>query len=155
MARMDHARVPERMNLVERCLACEAERSGPWWGEAPERPENINEASDVAELQAHTRPTRVPSRGSAMSLVSRFGVLRTPYSPQSVGRRQTLASGSADQLAKHRHGFSQSIASFDLSGHSGASPPKFVFVSPHAFPLAFVFYSDVLDPPFVFSDPEE
>ena len=44
-----------------------------WWGEAPERPESINEASDVAELQAHARPMRVPSRGSAMSLVSRFG----------------------------------------------------------------------------------
>jgi hypothetical protein len=44
-----------------------------WWGEAPERPDNTNEATDVGELQGHVRAIRMPSRGSAVSLVSRFG----------------------------------------------------------------------------------
>jgi hypothetical protein len=44
-----------------------------WWGEAPERTDNVDEASDVGEFQGHTSTMRVPSRGSAMALVSRFG----------------------------------------------------------------------------------
>ena len=34
---------------------------------------NADEASDVGEFKGHAGTIRVPSRGSAMSLVSRFG----------------------------------------------------------------------------------
>ena len=44
-----------------------------WWGEAPERPDNINEGTDVGEFQGHARPTPVPSVGLPCCLVSRFG----------------------------------------------------------------------------------
>ena len=37
-------------------------------GEAPERPDNTNEGTDVGKLQGQARPMRVPSRGAAVSL---------------------------------------------------------------------------------------
>ncbi len=34
-----------------------------WWGEVPEWPENLNEATDVGESQGRGRPMRLPSVG--------------------------------------------------------------------------------------------
>jgi hypothetical protein len=36
---------------MECCLACEADRSGTWWGEAPERPKGFN-GGDVLNQSA-------------------------------------------------------------------------------------------------------
>ena len=43
-------------------------------GEAPEALDNVDEASDVVNSKANVSRMGVPSRGSAMSLVSAFGV---------------------------------------------------------------------------------
>jgi hypothetical protein len=43
-----------------------------WWGEAPECPATLNEVGSVDESQSYARPMRVPSRRSAVSLVSRL-----------------------------------------------------------------------------------
>jgi hypothetical protein len=37
---------------MERCLACEADSSGTWWGEAPERPKGFN-GGDVLNQSAY------------------------------------------------------------------------------------------------------
>ena len=53
-----------------------------WWGEAPKGMDNVDEASDVEEFKGHAGTICVPSRGSAMSLLSRFGVTPPNWGPK-------------------------------------------------------------------------
>ena len=87
MTLMGNARVPKRVKQI-------------WWGEAPERPDNTNEAADIGELQGHTRAMRVPSRGSAMSIVSRFGARngRMDRPNEAFHLVHTIDRGSASVL---------------------------------------------------------
>jgi hypothetical protein len=73
-------------------------RKGEWghhncWDQAPEWPENFNEATGVGEFQAHARPMRVPSRGSAVSQVSRFS-RNTVF----ITRRDSVRSPALEEL---------------------------------------------------------
>jgi hypothetical protein len=87
MARMGHLRVSERVKQI-------------WWGEAPERPDNTNEAADIGELQGHTTAMRVPSRGSGVSIVSRFGARngRMDLPNEAFHLVHTIDRGSASVL---------------------------------------------------------
>src|SRR6202008_4325585 len=59
---------------------------------------NINEATDVGEFQGHARTMRVPSRGSAMSLLSRFGVTPPNWGPKPRSHVSPFPSHGTEQV---------------------------------------------------------
>ena len=70
-----------------------------WWGEAPERLENTNEAADVGKFRPSARPIRVPSRGSVVSLVSRFSRNgRVDWLHNALHLVRAVERGSASKL---------------------------------------------------------
>ena len=97
-----------------------------WWssaliclGEAPARPENLNETTDVGESQRFARPMRVPSRGSAESLVS--GSSRNgPHYALPHATQYTAAPTSLDATGVCL----RETAATSLSGLIGLRPPE-------------------------------
>jgi hypothetical protein len=87
-----------------------------WWGEAPGWPENINEGTDVGNLQGQARPILVPSRGAAVSLVLRFGARngRTAGTNNAFNLVHTIDRGS-DYASKNGHWVTVWKASSDKS----------------------------------------
>jgi hypothetical protein len=94
-----------------------------WWGEAPAWPETFNEAAGLDESQGSARPMRVPSRGSDLSLLSRFSTngCCIAQSPRFIMPHDIPRLGKRIGVAKLL-GLSMPAASSQLSSHSGASP---------------------------------